>query len=283
MDRSQILALLLALFTPLSIVSVSDAQEPPIEGDAEGLANYPYSQDLGFGGYDAGQQDVVILRIPITHMIRSPEEHRWGLRLRVPISFGIYNLELIDFLEGIETERIRAFTVVPEVEFLVPLSEHWTFKPRQGLGLGKDFHGGQVIHLGTTRLQGIYKKPWKNLLFTFGSGIQYSFSNSRDGFYDDDFARVEIGLDTLIPFGLDVGSRRVDFSLFAIGRHYFRELVFGQVLEDPIVIEQEYEVGITFGSTPRPRIWKFPIPRLLIGYRFGENLKGIRIKFGLPF
>lgn len=259
------------------------AQEPPVEAESTGLANYPYSQDLGFGGYDAGQQNVVILRIPISYMIRSPEDHPWGLRLRVPISFGIYNLNYEDFLGGIESERVRATTVVPEAEFLIPLGDHWTLKPRVGFGLGKDFHGGQTIYLGTSRLQGVYTRPWKNLVFTFGSGAEYSFSDSRDGLYDDDFARLEIGLDTLIPFGIDVGKRRVDFSLYVLGRHYFRALVFGQVLDEPIVIEQEGEIGITFGSTPKPRIWKFPIPRLLIGYRFGENLRGIRIKFGLPF
>ena len=119
-----VLLLLLALANSLLQSPDLGAQEPPLEGDSGGLTNYPYSQDVGFGGYDAGQQEVVILRIPVTYMVRSPEEHPWGLRLRVPISFG---------------------------------------------------------------------------------------------------------------------------------------------------------------STPRPKIWKFQIPRLLIGYRFGENLRGVRIKFGLPF
>ena len=87
-------------------------------------------------------------------------------------------------------------------------------------------------------------------------------------------APLEVGLDTLIPFGLDIGQRRVDFSLYIIGRHYFRELVFDQVLVDPLIIQQEGEVGITFGSNPLPRIWKLNIPRLLIGYRFAENFPG---------
>ena len=87
----------------------------------------------------------------------------------------------------------------------------------------------------------------------------------------------------MIPIGLDVGQRRVDFSLYVIGRHYFRALVFDQLVHDPLVIEQEGEIGITFGSTPLPRIWKFNVPRLLIGYRFAEDFQGILIKFGLPF
>lgn len=259
------------------------AQEPPSEDDSEGLANYPYTQDYGVGGYDAGQQDVANLKIPISRMIRSSEEHPWGLRLRVPISFGVYGIELGDFLEDLDLDRVKVLTVVPAAEFLIPLSAGWMLKPRADLGLGKDFQGGDLIAIGAAGVQGVYTKPWKSLVFTFGSGVKYSFSNSSGGLYDDDFTRVEAGLDTLIPFGLDVGKRRVDFSLYVLGRHYFRELVFGQVLAEPIVIEQEYEVGVTFGSTPKPRIWKFNVPRLLIGYRFGENLRGIRLKLGLPF
>ena len=258
-------------------------QEPPIEGEPEGVENYPYTQDIGFGGYDAGQQQVANLKIPGSLLLRSPEEHCWGLRLRFPVSLGIYGLTLEGFLEDFDVDNVRAVTIMPGAEFLIPLSQNWMLKPRQDLGVGKDFEGGDWIFLTATEIQGVYTNPWKNLVFTFGSGVKYSLSHSSSGFYNDDFARLEVGLDTLIPFGLDVGSRRVDFSLYVIGRHYFRELVFGQVLEDPLVIRQEGEVGITFGSTPLPRIWKFNVPRLLIGYRFAENFKGLRIKFGLPF
>lgn len=259
------------------------AQEAPLDIDPEGVENYPYTQDIGFGGYDAGEQQVVNVKIPVSRLFRDPEEHPWGLRLRFPISFGVYGLTFDDILEDFDFDRIKAITFVPAAEFLIPLSEHWLLKPRQDLGFGKDFEGGDWVLIMATQVQGLYTKPWKNLVFTFGSGVKYSFSDSSRGLYDDDFARLEVGFDTLIPFGLDVGNHRVDFSLYVIGRHYFRALVFDQVLSDPLVIEQEGEVGITFGSTPLPRFWKFNVPRLLIGFRFAENFRGIRIKFGLPF
>jgi hypothetical protein len=274
----------LVLLGAMSLQSAGlPGQVPPIEAEPEGVENYPYTQDIGFGGYDAGQQQVANLKIPGSLLLRSPEEHRWGVRLRFPVSLGIYGLTLEGFLENFDADSVRAVTIVPGAEFLIPLSKRWMLKPIQDLGVGKDFEGGDWIFLTATEIQGVYTNPWKNLVFTFGSSVKYSLSQSSSGIYDDDFARLEVGLDTLIPFGLDIGSRRVDFSLYVIGRHYFRELVFAQVLEDPLVIRQEGEVGITFGSTPLPRIWKFNVPRLLIGYRFAENFKGIRIKFGLPF
>lgn len=265
--------------------STGYAQEPPIEIVPEGQENYPYTQDIGFGGYDAGQQQVANLRVPLGLTLRSPEEHPWGLRLRFPVSFGVYGLTIKDIFEDLDfdLQKIKAVTFVPGAEFLLPLSPRWMLKPRLDLGVGKDFEGGDWIWIAATEIQGIFTRPWRNMVFTFGSGVKYSVSHSSGGLYNDDFARLEVGLDTLIPFGLDIGQRRVDFSLYIIGRHYFRELVFDQVLVDPLIIQQEGEVGITFGSTPLPRIWKLNIPRLLIGYRFAENFKGLRIKFGLPF
>lgn len=284
--RMRLRLVLLILVGALGLrFAVLQAQEPPLEVDPEGVENYPYTHDLGFGGYDAGEQQVVNIKIPVSRLFRDPEERPWGLRLRFPISFGVYGLTLGDFLEDLDFDvnRIKALTFVPAAEFLIPLSENWMLKPRQDLGVGKDFEGGDWVLILATEVQGLYTKPWKNMVFTFGSGVKYSFSDSNRGLYDDDFARLEVGLDTLIPFGLDVGQRRVDFSLYVIGRHYFRALVFDQVVRDPLVIEQEGEVGITFGSTPLPRIWKFNVPRLLIGYRFAEDFQGILIKFGLPF
>ena len=277
---------LLALMSAMGLQPAGlPAQVPPVEVDPEGVENYPYTHDIGFAGYNAGEQNVFNLKIPISHLLRDPEERPWGLRLRFPISFGVYDLTLGGLLEDLDfdIDKVKTVTFVPAAEFLIPLSQHWLLKPRQDLGFGKDFEGGDWVLIMATGVQGIYTKPWKNLVFTFGSGVKYSFSDSSRGLYDDDFARIEVGLDTLIPFGLDIGQRRVDFSLYVVGRHYFRALVFDQIAQDPLVIEQEGEIGITFGSTPLPRIWKFNIPRLLIGYRFAENFKGLRLIFGLPF
>lgn len=279
-------AALIALLVSSAVMPrPSSAQQPPAPARPGGVENYPYTQDIGVGGYDAGQQEVVNVKIPVSQLLRSPEENPWGLRLRFPISFGVYGLTLGDFLEApdLDVDQIKTLTFVPAAEFLIPLSGRWLLKPRQDFGVGKDFEGGDWIWITSTEVQGVYTRPWRGLLFTFGSGIKYSSSNSANDLYDDDFGLVKLGFDTLIPLGLDVGQRRVDTSLYVVVRHYFHELVFDQVLSEPIVIQREYELGITIGSTPLPRFWKFNIPRFLIGYRFGEDLRAIHIKFGLPF
>lgn len=262
---------------------------PPIQGqeditppDDEDLANHAYTNDVGFGGYSVGEEQVSTVRLPISHTIRSIEDEDWGVRLRLPISFGVYNFTFPDLIGDLDSDRLKTLAVVPGVEFQVPLSQRWTLKPFQELGLGKDFEGGDLFLLSTTGLKGIYTQPWKAVTFTFGSGVRYSLSRSSSGLNNDDFASVDVGLDTRFPLGFGIKGRKIDSSVYVIARHFFRTLVFQQP-EGSIEIERQYEVGLTFGTTPRPLVWKFRLPRIGVGYRFGENLRGVRINFGFPF
>jgi hypothetical protein len=265
----------------LSVLPIRGQEDitPPDDAD---LANHAYTNDVGFGGYSVGEETVSTLRLPISHRMRSIEENDWGVRLKFPISFGVYNFDFPDIVDGISSDRLKTLAFVPAVEFLVPLNERWTLKPYQDLGLGKDFEGGDLFLLSTTGLKGIYVHPWRAVTFTFGPGVRYSLSHSSSGLNNDDFAAVEVGLDTRYPLGFAIGDHEVDSSVYVIARHFFRTLVFQQP-GGSIEIERQFEVGLTFGTTPRPLVWKFRLPRITVGYRFGEGLRGIRIKLGLPF
>jgi hypothetical protein len=240
---------------------------PPDDGD---LANHAYTNDVGFGGYSVGEETVSTIRLPIAHRMRSIEENDWGVRLKFPISFGVYNFDFPDIVDGISSDRLKTLAFVPGVEFEVPLNQRWTLEPYQDLGLGKDFEGGDLFLLSTTGLKGIYVQ------------VRYSLSHSSSGLNNDDFASVDVGLDTRFPLGFSIKERKVDSSVYVIARHFFRTLVFQQP-GGSIEIERQFEVGLTFGTTPRPLVWKFRVPRITVGYRFGEGLRGIRIKLGFPF
>ena len=257
-------------------------QEDITPPDDEDLANHAYTNDVGFGGYSVGEEQVSTVRLPISHILRSIEDNDWGARLKLPISFGVYNFTFPDLIGDISSDRLKTLAVVPGVEFQVPVSQRWTLKPFQDLGVGKDFEGGDLFLLSTTGLKGIYVQPWRALTFTFGSGVRYSLSHSSSGLNDDDFASVDVGLDTLFPLGFGTKNHRFDASVYFIARHFFRTLVFQQP-GGSIEIDRQFEVGLTLGTTPRLLVWKVRLPRIGVGYRFGESLRGIRINFGFPF
>ncbi len=45
----------------------------------------------------------------------------------------------------------------------------------------------------------------------------------------------------------------------------------------------QYEIGVTLGTTETRHLWRIPLPRVGIGYRFGSNLDVIRNVIGTPF
>jgi hypothetical protein len=245
--------------------------------------NHAFTLDSGFGGYDAGQQEVQSLRIPFSFSPRNLEEDPWGLRIRLPVSLWIYGLYLPDFLEDLDLDSVKAVALVPEAEFRIPVSQRWVLKPYLKAGLAKDFEGGDLIFLGGTGLKAIYAIPWKATIISIGPAVKYDISHSSNGLNNDDFASIEVGVDAGRPLGFSLWNRQAEGSLYAIVRNFFRNLTFQQVLEESLVIEQLYEVGLTFGTNPRPKIWKFQLSRFGVGYRFGENFRGVRLFLGFPF
>lgn len=265
----------------LARATTSSAQTQPLsQEEAGGLANYAFTNEVGFGGYDVGGQRVRAIRIPIVYLLRSPVDHRVGMRLRFPLTFGTYSLTIVDFLDDL---NLRTFSFVPGIEFLIPFGERWMLMPRQDLGFTKDFEGGDLALISATAVRGMYIHEFNPVELSLGSGLKYSFSRTSNGLNNDDFALVEAGADLRFPLGFSVKGHKVDSSVYFIGRHYFRTLVFGQVEEEPIELERLYEVGLTFGTTPRPVVFGIRIPRIGVGYLFGDNLKGIKINFGFPF
>ena len=91
--------------------------------------------------------------------------------------------------------------------------------------------------------------------------MRYSLSHSSSGLNDDDFASVDVGLDTLFPLGFGTKNHRFDASVYFIARHFFRTLVFQQP-GGSIEIDRQFEVGLTLGTTPRLLVWKVRLPRI---------------------
>jgi hypothetical protein len=272
--------ILLFASSGLSPVGASDLEPPESTSD---LPNHAFTLESGFGGYDAGEQEVQSLRLPFSFTPRSLEEHPWGLKLRLPISLWLYSVDLPDFLEGLNLDNVSAIALVPEAEFRIPVSRRWMLKPYVKAGVAKDFAGGDLIFVGGTGLKGLYTHPLKTTILSFGSAVKYDVSHSSSGLNNDDFASIEVGLDAGRPLGFSFGDRQAEGSIYVIARNFFRNLTFQQVTGRTLVLEQLYEVGLTFGTSPRPVFWKFSLPRFGVGYRFGENFRGVRLFLGFPF
>lgn len=245
---------------------------PPV--DADELINYPYFLHHGFGRYQIADQVIKLFRLPVSVPIRSFEHNGFGLKLRLTVSFGVYELP------ATALDQIRTAAFLPGIEFQIPIRDNFTLRPFQDLGVGKDLEGGDLVLLSTSGLLTELVFPWKRFEFGFEPMVKYSFSLAPNREFDDEFGVVSLRLDARHPLWFKIGDRLPDVGAYAEIDFYFDELSFPTVDAEPLRVDRHREFGLSFGINPPPYLWILKLSRVSVGYHFGQGLSGIRIRFG---
>jgi len=252
----------------------------PAEPEPEDLVNLLYALDHGFGGYSVEGRSVQVYRIPFSVPLVASDGDRWGLRLLLPTSFGVYDLRAATGA-GDLAERVETVTVSPGLELDIPISGRWRLRPFAELGV--------VTALGDTPTQQVIRTGarWnvdlggRAVSWLLGGAITYATADTPEG-VDDDLTTGEIGVEAAFGLGFDVAGATAVGSVYAIGRR-FDDLEFRLPDLDTFHVAWQYEVGLGFGTDPPHRVLGVALPRIGLGYRFGDGLEGWRLSFGFPF
>jgi hypothetical protein len=219
-----------------------------------------------------------IYQIPLSQMLRAPDDRRWGLELTLPVSLGANELSAStsvgDFLE-----RIQTLTVTPGLEMLVPLGHAWTLKPYTEVGLlGTSGGGGTgaTVALGV-RSVGVYRPGAAAV--TIGLAANYASPRTHRDLIED-YTSLEAGLDAQWSLGFSLSRHTVSGGLYGIAR-YFPDLRLGGAT--PVGLTWVHEIGISMSTRPTWAILGVKIPWVGLGYRFGDAFSGIRLNLSFPF
>lgn len=233
-----------------------------------------------WGESPALETKVYDLRIPLSFTLFRPDDRRWGLRLRLVAYAGVYDFTLD---EAIDLDlRFQSLAVTPGVEFLVPVGESWVLKPFAEIGYGRDFDNQLGFGVWSMGMRTLATWPVKKFDLSFGTKFQYLSTLTNDLELSDRFGEIRLGFDARHPLPFTIGRSQADLSGFFIRRQYIDAFI-GREQPDPLEINYANEVGFTFGTTPKVKLWFFQLPRIGLGYRWGPNVRGIRLNFGFPF
>jgi len=236
------------------------------------------TQAFWFGG-----RSVQIVRFPFSYRLRELEEDPFGLTLRLPVSFGLYDLAAV-LEDGTKiSESLSTLTVLPGVEIQVPVGERWLLKPFAEVGAGKDFSGGHVALLWGAGFGTLGRYPWQSRTVSLGSRLWYRGGKIGGGGEIDAFLTAEAGLDVRFPTGLQVAGRSLDVSAFGIVRRYFPVVTFVEIDGTENTLAHQLEAGFTFDVEPPLRFLGIPLPPLGVSYGWGDGLSSVRLTFGFPF
>jgi len=263
----------------LAVAATTVAQEGG--SDTSGLGNHPFALGMGTGDSSAPETKVYDLRIPVGYTLIPLEDGRaWGLRLRMEVFAGVYDFFADD---GSDFDlRFESIAAAPGVEFLVPVGGGWVLKPFGEIGYARDFDNSVNLGVWSVGMRSLVTWPIKKIDLSFGTKVQYLNTFTTDLKLASEFGEIRLGLDARHPLWFTVAGNQADISLYFIHRHYFGATV-DRPSDDPLEIKYTDEIGFTLGTDPRTKLWFFRLPRIGLGFRWGENLRGLRLNFGFPF
>ena len=246
------------------------------------LINYAYLTDFGLGGFDVEERQVTAFQIPFSYQLRPMQEDKWGIKILFPVTIARAEADAVD-IDGIELPFDSKVTAVnPGVELQIPVRPNWALKPFGKAGVGRDVSEGRGALIGSLGLKSRYLIPWKKFQFAFGSGVFYNAYKPKD---EDrkDFASVGVGWDTVYPLWFTLWGRKTNIGGYFAYYHYFDDLEFERLKSNPIEIDDQFEIAMTFGTYEPIRIVWWNVKRIGIAYRFGDGLKAIRLVSSFPF
>ena len=242
--------------------------------------HYPWAfSGSGFGSTSVADQKSRVLSIPVSIWLRRLTNGRtMGLRLRVT---GVIGYQEFKRLDEFSAESIRLGGLFPGIEFLFPLSDRSMLRPFADIGFGlSNTEVGELL-LSTFGLRTEFVFPWKRWELGLEPRAQAALSWTSTDLADGEYIVLAAQMDARYPLGFQIGGSTPDVGAYFEPEYFPDALSFTTASGDRSSIQKQYEIGFTLGfRDPAPKIWFIGVPRLGVGYRFGDGLTGLRIRIG---
>ena len=252
--------------------------------------HWAYAAFFGTGHYSLdGESETTVLRISAGHVFRQAALDETGMRtvgvrLKVPFAIGAHEFDSPDLFPSFTFDSINSFSIVPGVEFDIPIAARWSLKPLIYVGMGTETDGdvdAEIFRLGLRSERVFATSPTSVTLYN--SLLRMGYSADDDS--SDAVSLFEMGLD----FGRSLANRKLGGAPVRIYWHalytrYFDELTLdsGDFSLVTAGIDSEWEVGAGFGRQgARLGLWRIRFDRVGIAYRFNSDgrFSGVGIVF----
>jgi hypothetical protein len=216
---------------------------------------------------------------------RTGEGRGPGLRLLLPVTVGVQNLDDDDLPPGRPGDEVEHAAFLPGAELEFTPGERWTVRTRAQLGWGKALEGAEnsalLMAVGMRSKLAWDDAPGRPALI---NGLLWA------GFDPDDGERRSL-LRFTTAFEFDVPVPRWQFRdrpmhllPHVLGDWFYRPppaLAFGDA--DFAQVESEWQIGVAAGREQGFRLLGFEFDNVGVAYRFSEHSSGIRFYLNSVF
>ena len=302
---------LIVLFISLSFLpsETGFAQESDLKRKL--YINYIFMNEIDIGGYEITGLSSRELRIPVsyTHYFGkvgsfSDRNRLWALKFMLDFNYGEYRFRGNSAEDMGARADVDAISLIPGIELRIPARDFWSVRPfiKGGFGWGNVTDESDGLD-ATSPTSYAYEGGLNNRLFWHLSTFRFEYGNTIGsggfGSYEDDqddvYAKLKNGIDIRAPLGVRIKSDEVNISVYFTHTRYFPDTEI-PIISEEFEVEDQMEVGGSLGLGQRIRtsgdaslgkkIARLPLKllnkRLVVGYRFGDGVKGVSIRFSIP-
>jgi hypothetical protein len=215
--------------------------------------------------------------------LKPPTDDQWGLKLVVPVSFGVYDFHFDQLLNGETPKSVGTLSIFPGVEAEVPVGSNWMVKPYANLGWGWDLSGGGGALLYAGGVKSLVWMPiGKDSRLSLGNQLTLS-GYSPEGAANQPLGVFVAGLNLETPTQVTVSGRPIIVGGHLIYYYFFNRLRFPTNNDVENKISEQGEIAFSLSVRKALDFELFDLDRIGIGYQFGGGIQGVRLFFSLPY
>ncbi len=246
--------------------------------------NFAYSVFVGTGAYRIDDDSTVyIFRVPLSWDMREPdyESGQVGYKLLMPFSIGVTNFATLDDIPELKLDDLKAITVTPGIEVMIPMRANWLLKPFAQAGLGWDAQSSakSTIFGAGSRARGWYGE---NQNWLIGGEVLWARNRPGKDKLTTSFTRFGLGVEYKIPTNWYPFGHKVAWHGRLL-QYYFSNPVNFEEPDDEFAINNSTEVGVSFSIDPPLYIMGYGFKQGGIGFEKADNFTAIKLFTTFPF
>jgi hypothetical protein len=248
----------------------------------ERIVNFAYATRLGSGIYDVDGRTVQVYRLPFGWTPRQEALGRPGFRVRLPVTIGFIDFKPIDIDKTGLPDDLDTLSFVPGLEVRLLLGDRWRLTPWVEAGVAKDRASDTGAYVSSVAIRSLADFVPGRFRLALGNELLYTRVDPDGDEPDGDLTSFETCFEARHDLGFSIFGEEAEYGLYAASYLSWNDPRYPIDEADPLEVDDQYEVGVTFGTREPLRAWGIRLPRLGVGYRFAEEVSVWRFVIGIP-
>jgi hypothetical protein len=277
-------ALLLAAFSLLPLSGWCQAQaQPATVKDRQDLINWYYAATFGTGIYTAGDRSVSVIQFPFSRALKTVDADGIGLKFKIAATVGFYDYDIGSVIHGDIPDRISTLSVLPGLEWEIPVSQNWSVRPYFDGGVGQELQGRESAFIYDFGIKSRY-------VLARDHGVEFALANALAsagyrprGGPNRPFGYLATGIDMTIPTNKELFGREVFVGFTPMYYYYFNRFSFAEFDDPNNRVREEFEMALSIVTRKPWSLKFFDFDRFGIAVRSSGDVTGITLFTSLPF